>query len=121
MWFIGEFTMEKKYRLRKNMEFKKVYSVGKNYWNRNLVLYVRKNNLGETRVGYTITKKHGNAVVRNKIRRRMKEAFRLNFYNVKQGYDLVFIPKKNTGNITYNELEGSMIHIMKIARVLKTR
>lgn len=111
--------MEKKYRLRKNMEFKKVYSVGKNYWNRNFVLYIRKNGLDETRVGFTITKKHGNSVVRNKIRRRMKEAYRLNFKNVKDGYDLVFIPKKNIVNISYKEIEGSMIHIMKIANVLK--
>lgn len=103
------------------MEFKKVYSVGKNYWNRNFILYVRKNNLDETRVGFTITKKHGNSVVRNKMRRRMKEAYRLNFYNVKNGYDLVFIPKRNTVNISYKELEGSMIHILKIAKVLKTR
>lgn len=113
--------MEKKYRLKKNMEFKKVYNVGKNHWNRNFVLYVKKNNLDETRVGFTVTKKHGNAVVRNKIRRQMKEAYRLNFNNVKNGYDLVFIPKRNITNINYKEIEGSMIHIMKIARVFKTR
>lgn len=113
--------MEKKYRLKKNMEFKKVYSVGKNHWNRNFVLYTRKNNLDETRVGFTITKKHGNAVVRNRIRRQMKEAYRLNFHNVKMGYDLVFIPKKNITTISYKELEGSMIHIMKIAKVFRTR
>lgn len=113
--------MDKKYRLKKNMEFKKVYSVGKNHWNRNFVLYVKKNNLDETRVGFTITKKHGNAVIRNRIRRQMKEAYRLNFHNVKDGYDLVFIPKRNITNISYKEIEGSMIHIMKIARVFKTR
>lgn len=48
--------MDKKNRLLKNMEFQKVYNEGKNYWNRNLVLYVRKNDLEETRIGYTITK-----------------------------------------------------------------
>lgn len=113
--------MDKKYRLRKNMEFKKVYSVGKNYWNRNFVLYAKKNKLDETRVGFTITKKHGNAVIRNKIRRRMKEIYRLNFHNIKDGYDLVFIPKRNVIDISYKELEGSIIHIMKIAKVLKIR
>ena len=113
--------MEKKYRLRKNMEFKTVYSVGKKFWNRNFILYIRKNNKDETRAGFTITKKHGNAVVRNKIRRRMKEVYRLNFNNLKVGYDLVFIPKINIKNISYSELENSMIHIMKIAKVLKIR
>lgn len=111
--------MKKKYRLRKNMEFKSVYSLGKKYWNRNFILYAKKNKLDETRVGFTITKKHGNSVLRNKIRRRLKEAYRLNLDNIKNGYDLVFIPKRNIVNISYKELEGSVIHIMKIAKVLK--
>lgn len=110
--------MEKKYRLKKNMEFKKVYSVGKKFWNRNFILYVRKNGLDETRVGFTITKKHGNSVVRNQIRRRMKEAYRLNLNEIKNGFDLVFIPKKNIVNLSYKEIESSMIHILKIAGIL---
>ncbi len=111
--------MEKKYRLRKNLEFKRVYSARKNYWNRNLTLYVKKNNLEESRFGITITKKIGNAVVRNRIRRRIKEIYRLNFYRIKDGYDLVFIPKKNVQEISYEQLESAMIHILKISHLLK--
>lgn len=111
--------MEKKFRLRKNMEFKKVYSTGKNFWNRNLVLYVRKNNLEETRLGITITKKIGNAVTRNRIRRRIKEIYRLNIHRIKDGYDLIFIPKKNVIDISYKELESALIHILKISKMLK--
>ncbi len=111
--------MEKKFRLRKNMEFRKVYSHGKNYWNRNLTLYVKKNNIDETRVGYTITKKIGNSVVRNKLRRRMKEIYRLNFHRIETGYDLVFVPKRNIVNLSYEKLDSSMIHIMRKAGVLK--
>lgn len=113
--------MEKKYRIRKNMEFKNIYKVGKNYWNRNLILYVKNNGLNETRVGYTITKKIGNAVTRNKIRRRMKEIYRSNFHNIKDGYDLIFIAKRSIVDISFEELEGSMIHIMSIAKLLKKR
>lgn len=111
--------MEKKYRLRKNLEFRKVYNNGKNFWNRNLVLYIRKNDLEETRLGLTITKKIGNAVVRNKIRRRLKEIYRLNLYRVKSGYDLIIIPKKNVVNISYKELENALIHILKISGMLE--
>lgn len=113
--------MEKRFRIRKNMEFKNVYKTGRNYWNRNLVLYVKKNGLNETRVGYTITKKIGNAVTRNKMRRRMKEIYRLNFHNIKEGYDLIFIAKRSIVDIPYKELEGSMIHIMSISKLLKKR
>lgn len=111
--------MEKKYRLRKNMEFKRVYSGGKNYWNRNLILYVRKNDLKNSRIGITITKKIGNAVVRNRIRRRMKEIIRLRLGNIKNGYDLILIPKKNVIDISYKDLESAMVHIMSISKILK--
>lgn len=111
--------MDKIYRLRNNMEFKKVYNGGKNYWNRNLVLYVRKNNMENSRVGYSITKKIGNSVVRNKVRRRMKEIHRLNFNNVKSGYDLIFIPKRNVVDISYKEMESAMLHILKLSKVFK--
>lgn len=113
--------MNKIYRLRSNMEFRKVYSGGKNYWNRNLVLYVKKNNIGNTRVGYSITKKIGNSVIRNKIRRRMKEIYRLNFKCIKSNYDLIFIPKKNVVDISYKELESAMLHILKLAGVLTSQ
>lgn len=113
--------MEKKYRIRKNMEFKKVYKIGKNYWNRNLVLYVNKNKLDYSRIGFTVTKKIGNAVTRNKVRRKMKEICRLNFENIKPGYDLIFIAKKSVVNMKYDELEKSTIHILKIAKLLDKR
>lgn len=111
--------MEKKYRLRKNMEFKRVYNGGKSYWNRNLILYVRKNDLKNSRIGITITKKIGNAVVRNRIRRRMKEIIRLKLGNIKNGYDLILIPKKNVQDISYKDLESAMIHIMSISKILR--
>lgn len=111
--------MEKKFRLRKNAEFKKVYIGGKNFWNRNLILYIKKNKLEESRFGITITKKIGNAVVRNKIRRRVKEIYRLNLHRIKDGYDLILLPKKNVVDISYKELESALIHILKISGMLK--
>ena len=111
--------MDKIYKLRNNMEFKKVYNGGKNYWNRNLVLYVRKNNMENSRIGYSITKKIGNSVVRNKVRRRVKEIYRLNVNNIKSGYDIILIPKKNIVDISYKELESAMLHILKLSKVYK--
>ena len=113
--------MDKMYRLRSNMEFKKVYKYGKNYWNRNLILYVMKNDLGYTRVGYSITKKIGNSVVRNRIRRQMKEIYRLKFDLIENNYDLIFIPKKNVVEISYDKLESAMVHIMNLAKLLKKK
>lgn len=111
--------MKKENRLRSNMEFKRVYSKGKNYWNRNLILYVRKNNTNITRIGFSVSKKIGKSVVRNKVKRRMREICRLRLDQLKEGYDLVFIPKKNVVDLTYKELESAMLHILKVGKVLK--
>lgn len=111
--------MDKKNRLRNNEDFKKVYENGKNYWNRNLVLYIMKNGLDHWRVGFTVSKKIGNSVVRNRVKRRLKEIYRKNSNKVKEGYDIIIIPKKNVVDIGHKELESAMLHILKISGLLK--
>lgn len=111
--------MKKNNRLRTNQDFLDIYRNGKNYWNRNLTIYVKKNNLEVSRFGYSITKKIGNSVERNKIRRKMKEIIRLNLDCIKQGYDIIIIPKKNTVDIKYKELENAILHLLKLSRMLK--
>jgi len=113
--------MKKVYRLRKNMEFKKVYKSGKNYWNRNLILYVKKSGLEESRIGVSITKKVGNAVTRNKLKRRIREIHRENLTSIKKGYDLIIIPKKNAVDLSFKELESAIRHIYKISGLLEIR
>lgn len=113
--------MKKINRLRKNMEFKKVYKSGKNYWNRNLILYVRENGLEESRIGISITKKVGNAVIRNKIKRRIREVNRDNLINIKKGYDIVIIPKKNAVDLSFKDLESAVRHIYKVSGLLENR
>lgn len=111
--------MDKKNRLRNNEEFEKVYRRGKNYWNRNLIIYVMKNDLNYSRIGFSVTKKIGNSVVRNRTKRRMKEICRQNFGNIKGGYDIIIIPKKNVVDITYKELKSAIFHILKLADIKK--
>ena len=111
--------MDKKHRLRSNDDFKEVYKKGKNYWNRNLVLYAMKNDLNCTRIGFSVTKKIGNSVIRNRIRRRMKEICRQNLNNIGVGYDIIFIPKKNVVDMEYRDLNNAILHILKKSNLLK--
>lgn len=111
--------MDKKYILRNNNHFKKVYKKGKSYGNRLVVMYVYENGMDYNRVGFSVTKKIGNSVVRNKIKRRMKESYRLNCYKIKDGYDLIFLPKVMANKASYREIESAMIHLLKIAKLLK--
>lgn len=110
--------MDKKYRLRKNNEFRHVYDRGDSFANKYIVMFFIKNNLGFNRVGFATTKKLGNSVTRSKFKRRMKESFRLNSTKFKQGYDIVFLARANATDISYREVESAILHLGKISKLL---
>ena len=60
--------------IKQNYEFRRLYSKGKSCANAYLVVYCRKNRAGRSRIGYTVSNKVGHAVVRNRIRRRLRAA-----------------------------------------------
>lgn len=110
--------MEIKNRLRRDTQFRRVYKRGRSYGNSIMVLYVCKNKLDYNRVGFSVSKKVGNSVERNKVKRRMKEVYRLNTDKLKNGFDLIFIPKKNTVKASYLDIQSAMLHLLSISHVL---
>ncbi|MDR1773874.1 MAG: ribonuclease P protein component [Clostridioides sp.] len=100
--------------IKKDSDFRKVYKFGKSYSNKYLVLYFLKNNTDTTRLGISISKKVGKANVRNKIRRRIKEVFRLNIVDkILRGYDIVFIARVAASEATYEDIRKSMNFLIK--------
>ena len=73
--------------VKENYEFRRMYAKGKSGVSSCLVVYYRKNRLGHNRLGVTVSTKLGHAVVRNRVRRRIREIFRLSQGKMKQGYD----------------------------------
>lgn len=108
--------MEKDLRLKKNEDFQRVFRRGMSVANRQLVLYAFPNpKIERFRVGISISKKIGNAVVRNRTKRLLKEAIRLNMESIKTGYDLVVIVRKPTLELNLLELSASFSHVLKRA------
>ncbi len=107
--------MEKQMRLRSNKEFNLVYRRGKKSWNRNYTIIVKRNGTENTRVGFSISKKVGNAVTRNRIKRRLREIVRNHKDILTKGYDVVVIPKVNTNEMDYAQLEKSLLHVIRLA------
>lgn len=104
--------MGKNYSLKKQKDFKLVYQKGKVFGNRNLVLHYLKNGEDTNRLGIVVSKKVSNrAVVRNKIRRQLKEAYRMNKDQFVEGYDLVVIAKASCKDEKYQVLEKSLKHL----------
>lgn len=110
--------MNKSGRLRKKSEFRNVYNKGKVYTNALLVMYIVKNDTDNNRAGFSVSKKVGNSVTRNKVRRRIKECYRLNSMNIKKGYNIVFISRVRTKDVKYKDIEKAMISLFKKADIL---
>lgn len=106
--------------IKKDSDFRKVYQKGKSFADRNLVIYTRQNGKKRSRIGISISKKVGKATVRNRIRRYIKEAYRLNIDpSIKNGIDIVFIARVNSSNSTYKDIEKSMKYISKKTGILQ--
>lgn len=111
--------VEKKNRLTKREYFDKVYRHGKSTANHQFVLYYKARPEQETfRLGVSVSKKLGNAVVRNRIRRMLKEIVRLNAARIPGGYDLIIIARKPAAEMDYHDMEKSVLHVLKRASLL---
>lgn len=104
--------------LKKNESFRQVYNRGKSMANRQLVLYHLPNNMEENRVGFSISKKYGKAVERNKLRRRLKEILRKCEMD-KAGYDFVFIARLGARELDYHALEKSVNHLFRKSGLIR--
>ncbi|MFQ5423436.1 MAG: ribonuclease P protein component [Phycisphaerae bacterium] len=80
-------------RLSGRKAFGRVFGTRRSASDRTLVVYVAPNDLPYTRLGLTVGRKHGNAVCRNRIKRLLREAFRLDYAALPQGFDLVCVPR----------------------------
>ena len=99
--------------LNKNHEFRRLYNKGKSAASKYIVVYCRRNGSQENHLGITVSKKVGGAVQRNRVRRRIKEIYRLNEPEITRGYDIVIVARVSSVEATYNELNNSVISLMK--------
>lgn len=101
--------MEHTLSLKLNHEFRRLYAKGKNAVAPCMALYCRPNRLGYTRLGFTVSVKLGNAVTRNRIRRRLREAYRTNEMRFRPGYDLVVVGRVRAGRAKYRDMERQLL------------
>ncbi|MFC4321690.1 ribonuclease P protein component [Litchfieldia salsa] len=111
--------MKKDYRIKKNKEFQDVFQHGKSTANRQFVVYVLdKQDVEHFRIGLSVSKKIGNAVVRNRVKRLIRQFFLEHKEAVDQKKDYVIIARKPVAEMNYQEVKGSLQHVLKRANVL---
>ena len=98
------------YRLKREKDFNLVFNKGKRLYSNNLtVVFVPSNQL---KVGFAVSKKHGGSVVRNRVKRLLRESFRSFMPKIRQNFFFVFIPKVSD-DYTLKQFKESMEYIFK--------
>lgn len=92
---LKRYTLKKGYKLTKNTNFQNVYRLGKVYIDKFSILYLLPNDSPSIKIGFAVGKKLGNAVLRNSIKRKMREVFRHIKNDIVPSYDLVWVARKS--------------------------
>jgi ribonuclease P protein component len=105
--------------LKENRRFRFLYHKGNCLTSDYLVLYLKETHQAQNRLGLTVSKKVGNAVTRNRIRRLLRENYRLRENAIKIGYDLVFVARTRAAKADYHVLGHAMEQLLTRAELLK--
>lgn len=115
--------MKKTKMLKKNYEFKEILKKGNRFAQKNLIAYIYKNKNEDNLLGIAISKKLGKAFKRNKIKRFIREIYKENEENLKNGYTIIFLIKYPIDKLYFNgfyQIKEEMKEVFKKANLLKS-
>ena len=111
--------LKQKYRLKKRKEFNYIFRKSKTFSTKLFVLNYVPTKLENFKVGFSVSKKIGKAVVRNKVKRRMSEAFRSMQNKVSNDYNYIFVARRGIENASYEEIKSSIRYSLEKCNLLK--
>jgi ribonuclease P protein component len=101
-------------RLVRKADFDAVYRNGKRRSSSHFTVFLKANELPESRFGFSIKRALGGAVVRNRMRRRIREVIRLHREEISAGWDFVIHPKPNVENAPFAVLENDLVRLLEV-------
>ena len=104
--------------LKKNSDFQLVFKNGKSKANRNFIMYILKNGSDKNFLGISVSKKVGNSVIRHRIKRLLKESYRLHENMFNSGLNIVIIARKGADELDYHQTSRSLLNLMKLHKLL---
>lgn len=111
--------LKKENRLKKNSQFSYIYKHGQTKHTSILSLSFVKTQYKPFKVGFTVSKKIGKSVVRSKVKRRLREAFRLLIDNVNENYNYVFIARPGIEKVSFLEIKDAIFELLEKAKLFK--
>lgn len=109
--------MKRRYSLKRNKDFRRVYKSGRSAGSRTLVLIWKRTD-APLKAGFSVSRKIGNAVTRNRVKRRLREAFTPLIPSL-DGYSLIFIAREPVREATFAELCADMQKLLRRAGLIK--
>jgi ribonuclease P protein component len=111
--------MKKSYRVKSERDFQKVFLSGNSHANRNFVVYsIEKREQKHFRVGISVGKKIGNAVMRNAVKRKIRQAILELKPSIKSDIDFILIARPNAKNLSMEEIKQNISHVLKLAQLV---
>lgn len=105
--------------LKKNSDFRRLYARGQSAVTPYLVVYCRRNALGANRVGFTVSARLGNAVTRNRVRRQLREIYRLHRQELQPGRDVVLVARSRCVNGSYQKMDAAFLSACNTLSLLR--
>lgn len=100
--------------LKKNRQFQEVYRNGVSRANKYLIMYVLENHQAVNYLGISVSKKVGNSVVRHRVKRLVKESYRLHEDIFNSGLNIVITARASAASIPYEKMESAVLHLGKL-------
>ena len=111
--------MKKSFRVKREKDFKEIFQYGTSFANRKFVVYQLENQQNHFRVGLSVSKKLGNAVTRNQIKRRIRHILLSVREHLADNVDFVVIARKGVESLDYAEMEKNLLHVLKLSKIYR--
>ena len=109
--------MKKSFRVKREKDFKAIFKDGTSFANRKFVVYQLENQQNHFRVGLSVSKKLGNAVTRNQIKRRIRHILQSVKGSLVEHVDFVVIARKGVETLEYAEMEKNLLHVLELSKI----
>ena len=109
--------MKKNFRVKREKDFKEIFQYGTSFANRKFVVYQLENQQNHFRVGLSVSKKLGNAVTRNQIKRRIRHIIQNVQGSLEENVDFIVIARKGVESLDYAEMEKNLLHVLKLSKI----
>jgi ribonuclease P protein component len=110
--------VKRAWRLKAESDVQRVWQEGRAFAHPLVILRVRPNGMSQSRAAFVAGKRLGNAVLRNRAKRRLREALRPYFVQIPAGFDFVLIARGNIADAPFTDITQAVEQLLKRARLL---